>query len=783
MKKKLFIAGMSFVIALILLATASFAWFTVSKSPEVTGMQMSLYAGDTLLLAPDNNGSPGDFSKYVSLSSNFAGLAPLRPVSTVDGVNWFLPAYDTETGELADVSEFILDDTLEHANVKVTDESGDSLTGDDYEGQVRKGYYVYTDLWMMTEESGANVRLSVPHEYGTAAQRRAGSEQAGLESSELSQAVYGTYVLGEPELGADGQSLATRTEQPETAIRVGFLVYQDKNTLDTGSYGETLPFTVYEPNATQRAGAIGSSMDYVVPDEDGDVHNTKQSYVSGYEPTASDAATGRYVITQPIALGADGKGTLGSIAPENLIAQTSSHWDVTETVTTLSGLRDDGITRPNSNDIATFGQFLETDERFALTAEDQSRTLIVEGNDATVGTSYAGSKVLVTLKKNTPIRVRIFVWIEGQDVDCWNDIASGTCRVNLELAGETIYQMEDPAYAGTMKGYGAGGTGNDDWFDKEKAGISRNQITELEFTQTAPQEYDQTWQAGGTDKNPINAYLVGSKVFIIAAPGTDTIYLPEDSSNLFQGLSSLTSIDGIEMLDTSRVKNMCNMFTNCNSLESLDVTGFDTSNVTQMTQMFYKCSKLTVLDLSSFDTSKVTAMNFMFYGCSSLTSLNISSFATSKVTNMGAMFYGCSRLTSLDVSSFDTSSVSTMSQMFRECTALTSLDLTGFDTSKVTSMQYMFLCCSSLTDLDISSFDTSKVTNMYQMFNGCAGFTTIYAGSGFTTSNVSSSSKMFTDCTSLVGGNGTPYSSSKVDKTYARIDQAGTPGYFTAKSN
>jgi len=42
---------------------------------------------------------------------------------------------------------------------------------------------------------------------------------------------------------------------------------------------------------------------------------------------------------------------------------------------------------------------------------------------------------------------------------------------------------------------------------------------------------------------------------------------------------------------------------------------------------------------------------------------------------------------------------------------------------------------------------------------------------------------MFRGCTKLVGGAGTKYNSSYVDKTYARID-GGTsnPGYFTAKN-
>jgi surface protein len=47
------------------------------------------------------------------------------------------------------------------------------------------------------------------------------------------------------------------------------------------------------------------------------------------------------------------------------------------------------------------------------------------------------------------------------------------------------------------------------------------------------------------------------------------------------------------------------MFSRCESLISLDLSGFNTSNVTDMTWMFERCSSLQSLDLSSFDTRKV----------------------------------------------------------------------------------------------------------------------------------------------------------------------------------
>ena len=72
---------------------------------------------------------------------------------------------------------------------------------------------------------------------------------------------------------------------------------------------------------------------------------------------------------------------------------------------------------------------------------------------------------------------------------------------------------------------------------------------------------------------------------------------------------------------------------------------------------------------------------------------------------------------------------------------------------------------------------------MWDMFYDSENLKTIYVSNKFNTNNVVSSSNMFLRCTSLVGGSGTVYDSSKIDKTYARID-GGTsnPGYFTSKN-
>ena len=211
----------------------------------------------------------------------------------------------------------------------------------------------------------------------------------------------------------------------------------------------------------------------------------------------------------------------------------------------------------------------------------------------------------------------------------------------------------------------------------------------------------------------------------------------------------------------------------------LNLDGLNTSNIINMNGMFSN-TQITTLDVSKFNTSNVKDMGWMFSG-SQATALDLSNFNTSNVTNMEGMF-NKSEATALDLSNFNTSNVTNMRWMFSNSQA-TTLDLSNFNTSNVTNMEEMFYK-SQATTLDVSSFNTSNVTDMSFMFNNSIKLKTIYASNKFKTDLVTSSSNMFYNSTLLVGGSGTTYNSSYVDKTYARID-GGTsrPGYFTDIAN
>ena len=66
-----------------------------------------------------------------------------------------------------------------------------------------------------------------------------------------------------------------------------------------------------------------------------------------------------------------------------------------------------------------------------------------------------------------------------------------------------------------------------------------------------------------------------------------------------------------------------------------------------MSGMFSDCSSLEVLDLSSFNTNKVTHMSWMFTHCSKLKKLDLSSFNTNQLTNLSNMFDSVNKLCKL----------------------------------------------------------------------------------------------------------------------------------------
>ena len=250
----------------------------------------------------------------------------------------------------------------------------------------------------------------------------------------------------------------------------------------------------------------------------------------------------------------------------------------------------------------------------------------------------------------------------------------------------------------------------------------REDVTRVIFYDSKQSVGSSWWDVSQKGDGSVRAWMDGSTL-CVAADGL--ICLNQDSSCLFAGFVNARQISFNDAVDTSRVENMCRMFSACESLTSLDVSFFATSRVLDMSHMFATCETLTTLDLSSFDTSQVEDMESMFYGCKNLTSVNLDSFDTSNVRKMVKMFAYCGKLPTIDVSRFDTRRVTDMSHMFRNCASLQRVDVSGFNTSNVTKINSMFYKCTNLSSVDLRGFDTSRMYGLCHVLEECPLITNI----------------------------------------------------------
>lgn len=120
---KLVVAVISILMATAMVVTVSYAWMTISDNPVLTGIQVTIGGGTTILLAPDvtqqlEDGTvvhyPGTFSNRLNFNQEkgyeyLQTVLGLSPVSTVDGVTWVMPVfYDANDEEVKNGSAQVL---------------------------------------------------------------------------------------------------------------------------------------------------------------------------------------------------------------------------------------------------------------------------------------------------------------------------------------------------------------------------------------------------------------------------------------------------------------------------------------------------------------------------------------------------------------------------------------------------------------------------------------------------------------------------------------------------
>ena len=110
------------------------------------------------------------------------------------------------------------------------------------------------------------------------------------------------------------------------------------------------------------------------------------------------------------------------------------------------------------------------------------------------------------------------------------------------------------------------------------------------------------------------------------------------------------------------------------NLESVDLSNFDMSGVERMRYAFYNCYSLKKIDgLSSQNEMVLEDTSGMFSNCSSLEALDMSRLNLKSLRYLSSMFDGCTSLASLDLSGLDTRNATWMDGMFDGCSSLRSV--------------------------------------------------------------------------------------------------------------
>lgn len=315
--KKIFISFYMLLILFTLVTVASYTWFTISRTPQVSDMNLYVNSASRLELSLDPLAADDDWLLQLDLQDMMPASTPLRPITWVDEEQRFYAAAYGLDGRLQDFSKWEPLTDSRHANKNTIE-----------------GYYIKLSLFARATQ-GVDVSLTPAVEV-----------DQGIHGS-------GTYLIGTPVWNAENVRHDNGGMGAETAVRVGIRItpVDDRGNPD----GRESTFYIYEPNC------------------DGHIDGT-----SGYLPTQS--------VT----------GAPGLVEEPFLIRQSSSTWEESDPV-------EHGVVVKN------LGQF-----------QDDTK--------------------LFTLATGEMVRIDLYIWLEGQDYDCTNQIRDAQILASIQFKSDPTGQ-------------------------------------------------------------------------------------------------------------------------------------------------------------------------------------------------------------------------------------------------------------------------------------------------------------------------------------------------------
>ena len=440
-RTKLIASLLSVVIAAALIVVSTYAWLTISTETEVGGINIQIGGSNTIKLAADivvDNGDgtfshyPGAFSENLNFSDYetyryLTELGALSPVSTYDGIHWVLPDFYQESdplvqqgmavaGQLKDYSLLPVDNTLQYANLTNSQQNSD-----------QKGSYVYLDFWVVSPSGNCELRISTGNDSNT-----------------------GSFVIGEmtPVMNAQGTGYELKAGEVTAAasVRLGFLTNQENAAYtDIQKYLGSADYSKTYTHLLGRFQEPGQTLEQY----------TTSNWFTIYEPNGNLHTDGGkyYQITNPLRV------LNGTIEPadisQHLAVQLTNYWKVDpfsgdvllarEFLSATFNMQDKSREEVsnyfyNHYMQSAFASFVDrgyfVDSTRDLYAEADANGIVPDSSTALHNTDRATDEIVITtLQKNVPQRIRMFVWLEGQDADCVNIGDISNLIINLEFAG------------------------------------------------------------------------------------------------------------------------------------------------------------------------------------------------------------------------------------------------------------------------------------------------------------------------------------------------------------
>ena len=136
------------------------------------------------------------------------------------------------------------------------------------------------------------------------------------------------------------------------------------------------------------------------------------------------------------------------------------------------------------------------------------------------------------------------------------------------------------------------------------------------------------------------------------------------ASSLLSGCVNLKTLN-LTNVDVSSIEDMYGMFRDCTNLTFVNITGWDTSNVTDMGGMFRGCTKLKeIRGISDLNVNNVERFSELFYNCTSLESVDLSSWNTGNAIELHGMFKGCNLDVFTGIETLNVSSAKDLNNIF-----------------------------------------------------------------------------------------------------------------------